>query len=114
MSSPEPATVTGGPAPVLAALGDTTRLALVSRLCDGQSRSIAQLTHGLGLTRQGVTKHLRVLERAGVVSSTRVGRESQFSYEPEPVRTVQSYLDTVSVQWDDALSRLQSLVERSG
>jgi len=113
MSSPEPIGASGDPAPVLAALGDTTRLALISRLCDGRSRSIAQLTDGSGLTRQGVTKHLRVLQQAGVVSAARVGRESQFSYEPEPVRNLQSYLDTVSAQWDDALSRLKTLVENS-
>ena len=99
------------PAPVLAALGDATRLELVSRLSNGHARSIAQLTDGLGQTRQGITKHLRVLERAGIVSSIRVGRESQFRFEPEPLRNVRTYLDTVSAQWDDALSRLQTLVE---
>jgi DNA-binding transcriptional ArsR family regulator len=65
----------------------------------------------LGLTRQGVTKHLRVLERVGIVSSNRVGRESRYRYEPEPIERARSYLDTVSSQWDDALSRLKSLVE---
>ena len=98
-------------APLFAALGDETRLKLVSRLSDGQPLSIAQLTEGLGLTRQGVTKHLRVLERAGIVRSTRVGRESRFSYEPKSVKKVQTYLDRVSEQWDDALNRLKSLVE---
>ena len=111
MSSPDPGAARDDPAPVLAALGDTTRLQLVSRLSDGQARSIAQLTDGLSLTRQGVTKHLRVLERVGIVRSNRVGRESRFTYEPQPIEQVRSYLDTVSVQWDDALSRLQALVE---
>lgn len=98
-------------APVFAALGDETRLELVSRLSDGQARSIAQLTGGTRLTRQGVTKHLRVLEQAGLVRSSRVGRESRFTYEPESVKLVQSYLERVSQQWDDALSRLKSFVE---
>lgn len=99
------------PAPVFAALGDATRLVLISRLSDGRAHSIAQLTNGLSLTRQGVTKHLRVLERAGIVNSSRVGRESKFTFVPEPIRHASTYLDTVSVQWDDALSRLQSFVE---
>lgn len=99
------------PAPVFAALGDATRLKLVARLSDGHARSIAQLTDGLDLSRQGVTKHLRVLERAGIVNSRQVGRESKFSFAPEPIRQVRSYLDTVSGQWDDALSRLQAFVE---
>ena len=111
MSSPEPGPALADPAPVFAALGDATRLELVSRLGDGRARSIAQLTHGLGLTRQGVTKHLRVLEQAGIVSSRPVGRENQFTYLPEPIERVRSYLDTVSEQWDEALSRLKSFVE---
>ena len=99
------------PAPVFAALGDATRLELVSRLIDGQARSITQLTDGLSLTRQGITKHLRVLEQAGLVSSIRVGRESQFAFRPEPLEQVRSYLESVSMQWDDALGRLKSFVE---
>lgn len=99
------------PAPVFAALGDATRLELVSRLNDGQARSIAQLADGLSLSRQGVTKHLRVLEQAGIVSSSRVGRESHFSYEPDSIDKVRTYLETVSMQWDEALSRLQSFVD---
>ena len=111
MSSPETSSALDNPASVLAALGDSTRLELVSRLSDGQAHSIAHLTGGLGLTRQGVTKHLRVLERVGIVSSSRVGRESHFSYVPEPIQQVRSYLDTVSTQWDEALSRLKTFVE---
>ena len=99
------------PAPVFAALGDPTRLELVARLSDGQARSITQLTDGLGQTRQGITKHLRVLEQAGLVSSIRIGRESQFAFRPEPISQARSYLDAVSMQWDDALGRLRRFVE---
>lgn len=98
-------------APVFAALGDTTRLKLISRLNDGEARSIAQLADGLSLTRQGVTKHLRVLERAGIVRSASVGRESRFVYVPEQISRARSYLDNVSAQWDQALSRLRTFVE---
>jgi len=111
MSCPEPGRALANPAPVFAALGDATRLGLVSRLSDGQARSIAQLAGGLSLTRQGVTKHLRVLEQAGIVSSNRVGRENQFSYVPAPIEHLRSYLDTVSEQWDEALSRLKTFAE---
>lgn len=100
------------PAPVFAALGDRTRLSLLVRLSDGQARSIAKLSADTQLTRQAVTKHLHVLESAGLVSSSRVGRESRFAYRPEPIVAAKSYLDTVSAQWDDALSRLRSFVER--
>ena len=108
---PEPVAAASDPAPIFAALGDPTRLELVSRLGDGRSHSIAQLSDGLALSRQGVTKHLRVLESAGIVRSDRVGRESRFRFEPGRVRQAQSYLESVSRQWDDALSRLQAFVE---
>jgi DNA-binding transcriptional ArsR family regulator len=98
-------------APVFAALGDETRLSLVATLCDRQSHSISQLTHGSKLTRQAVTKHLRVLENAGIVHSVRVGRESRFELDPKPIEGIRDYLNSVSVQWDQALSRLKSFVE---
>ena len=98
-------------APVFAALGDETRLALVAKLCKGQPRSISQLTAGSRLTRQAITKHLRVLESAGVVHSLRRGRESLFAFDAEPIEEIKKYLDAVSEQWDQALSRLKSFVE---
>jgi DNA-binding transcriptional ArsR family regulator len=62
-------------APVFAALGDSTRLALVARLRAGKPQSIAQLALGLPVTRQAVTKHLHVLSQAGLVRDFRRGRE---------------------------------------
>lgn len=93
------------------ALGDRTRLALITRLCRGDRCSIAQLTHGSRLTRQAITKHLRVLERAQLVRSIRAGRESLFELDPAPMHAMRDYLDQVSAQWDQALARLQSFVE---
>jgi DNA-binding transcriptional ArsR family regulator len=98
-------------ADVFAALGDETRLQLLSRLCDGQPLSITELTQGCKLTRQAITKHLQVLAKAGIVRSSRSGRESLFAFEPEPIETIKSYLDHVSRQWDEALARLKSFVE---
>ncbi|MFZ0737145.1 MAG: metalloregulator ArsR/SmtB family transcription factor [Candidatus Acidiferrales bacterium] len=99
-------------APVFAALGDETRLRLVAKLCGGQARSIAQLTEGSKLTRQAITKHLRVLEKAQIVHSVRRGRESRFEFDPEPMDEIKKYLERVSEQWDRALSRLKAFVER--
>ena len=98
-------------APVFAALGDETRLALVAKLCGRQPYSISQLTQGSKLTRQAITKHLRVLESAGIVHSVRTGRESLFEFDPQPIEGIKQYLDFVSEQWDQALSRLKSFVE---
>ncbi len=99
-------------APVFAALGDETRLSLVAKLSGGQPRSISQLTEGSRLTRQAITKHLRVLERAALVHSVRTGRESLFAFDPKPIEECKRYLDLVSEQWDLTLSRLKEFVER--
>jgi DNA-binding transcriptional ArsR family regulator len=97
---------------VFAALGDETRLTLVAKLSRGERNSISQLTEGSRLTRQAITKHLRVLQGARIVRSVRAGRESRFAFDPEPITEVRNYLDLVSEQWDQALARLKSLVER--
>src|SRR6185369_11032700 len=81
------------PAPVFAALGDETRLALVTKLSSGAPRSISELTEGSALTRQGITKHLRILEQAGIVRCARIGRESRFELNPAPITEVKEYLD---------------------
>ncbi|HWY69595.1 MAG TPA: metalloregulator ArsR/SmtB family transcription factor [Terriglobales bacterium] len=99
-------------APVFAALGDETRLMLVGKLCRGQPSSISELTDGSKLTRQAITKHLRVLESAGIVHGVRTGRESRFKFDPQPLDEIREYLDLVSEQWDQALLRLKSFVEK--
>jgi DNA-binding transcriptional ArsR family regulator len=98
-------------APIFAALGDETRLAIVTRLAVGQPHSISQLAKGTNLTRQAVTKHLVVLQNVGLVRSLKSGRENLFEFEPEPLVDVREYLDFVSQQWDEALFRLKALIE---
>src|ERR1700731_2195965 len=98
-------------AKVFAALGDETRLSLLGRLCDGQRYSIAQLTEGTRLTRQAVTKHLRVLERARIVQATRDGRQGLFAFDPQAASEMKEYLELVSREWDVALARLKTFVE---
>lgn len=98
-------------APVFAALGDGTRLWLLARLSRGNRFSISQLTEGSKLTRQAITKHLRVLQQVEVVRSTRSGRETLFQLNPAPIMEMKQYLNEVSAQWDEALARLKSFVE---
>jgi DNA-binding transcriptional ArsR family regulator len=101
----------GSPAPVFAALGDKTRLALVAKLSGGEPRSISELTHGTRLTRQAITKHLRVLESAGLVRGAHSGRENLFQLDTAPIESMKTYLDSVSKQWDQTLARLKAFVE---
>lgn len=98
-------------APLFAALGDPTRLRLVSRLGHGRPLSIARLTQGARISRQAVTKHLRALERAGLVRSGRAGRERLWQLQPRRIDEVRRYLAEISAQWDAALLRLRDLVE---
>jgi len=99
------------PAPIFAALGDRTRLALLSKLGDGQARSIAALSTDTALTRQAITKHLHVLQDAGLVASLRVGRESRFAARRETLDEARAYLDRVAGCWDETLGRLKAFVE---
>ena len=100
-------------APVFAALGDETRLGIVTRLCAEGPLSITGLTVGGGVTRQAVTKHLHVLAQAGLAHSSQAGRERIWELEPRPLLTARDCLSQISAQWDDALARLQRFVERS-
>ena len=73
--------------------------------------SIARLTAGSRITRQAVSKHLHMMESAGLVRSARHGRESVWQLDQRRLEEARRYLDTISRQWDDALGRLRQLVE---
>jgi DNA-binding transcriptional ArsR family regulator len=101
----------GASAQLFAALGDPTRLTVVTRLCRDGPTSIARLTAGSEVTRQAIAKHLGVLARAGLVRGRRRGRESLWELQPERLAVARRYLDAVSQHWDEALARLQAAVE---
>jgi len=97
--------------PILAALGDESRLQIVIKLCRNGPQSIARLTEGAAISRQGVTKHLHALHKAGLLRSVRRGRERIWRLERKRLDEVRRYLAQISQQWDDALVRLKSAVE---
>lgn len=98
-------------ATVFAALGDETRLRLVTRLSTSGPLSIAKLTEGESVTRQAITKHLDVLAEIGLVHDLRRGRERLWQLDPAPLDEARRYLDHVSQRWDGTLARLQAFVE---
>jgi DNA-binding transcriptional ArsR family regulator len=100
-----------GSAPVFAALGDSTRLALVARLSTDGPRSITGLTAGSAVTRQAITKHLNVLAGAGLVRHTRRGREQIWEFDSTRLDEARRCLAEISRQWDSALERLRKFVE---
>jgi DNA-binding transcriptional ArsR family regulator len=99
-------------ASVFAALGDETRLRLVSRLSRDGPMSITRLTAGFDITRQAIAKHLRVMEGAGLVHSTQQGREIVWELEQRRLADARQHLQTISAQWDETLGRLKTFVER--
>lgn len=92
-----------GSAPIFAALGDPTRLRLVSRLSAGEALSITALAAGAPVTRQAITKHLQVLEDAGLIDGVRHGRER--------LHAARRAIESIERQWDAALGRLEKFVE---
>lgn len=73
--------------------------------------SIARLTAGSEVTRQAITKHLRVMQGAGLVRCARRGRESVWELDQRRLAEARGHLDTISKQWDAALGRLRDFVE---
>jgi DNA-binding transcriptional ArsR family regulator len=98
-------------APVFDALGDPNRLRIISRLCDTGPSSTSQVTQIISLSRQAATKHLLLLEAAGLVSSAKRGRERIWTVEPQSLSAASDYLVSLSHRWDRAIGRLRVLVE---
>lgn len=99
-------------APVFAALGDATRLQIVTRLRNEGPLSIARLTDETRVSRQAVTKHLLTLESAELVLGERAGRERVWKLRQHRLDELRRYVEEISTQWDQAIDRLRRLVEK--
>lgn len=99
------------PAAIFAALGDATRLRLIARLSDAGPQSIASLAGGFDMSRQAISKHLRVISEAGLAKCGRRGRETVWQLEQDGLAEARRYLQTISKDWDDKLRRLKHFVE---
>lgn len=97
--------------PVFDALGDPNRLRIIVRLCEGGPSSTSQVSQAVPVTRQAASKHLQLLETAGVVSSTRRGRKRIWTVRTEPLAHASDYLTALSRRWDAAIDRLRAYVE---
>lgn len=98
-------------APLFAALGDPMRLGMVARLCKEGPLPTILLKQGTKLSRQAVTKHLQILEEAGLVQSQRVGRDRHWQIETRRLSEVRGYLEQIAAEWDATLDRLRQFVE---
>lgn len=99
-------------APVFTALADPTRRQLLTNLAQHSPRTATQLATQYAITRQGILKHLRVLEGAGLVAVHQQGREKRYTLTPEPLAEVNRWTQTLTGLWDKRLSRLKTLLER--
>jgi DNA-binding transcriptional ArsR family regulator len=93
------------------ALGDPNRLRIIVRLCDDGPRSTSQVAQVIPVSRQAASKHLLLLEGAGLVSSSRRGRERVWTVQTEPLARASDYLTQLSRRWDAAVDRLRAFVE---
>jgi DNA-binding transcriptional ArsR family regulator len=100
-------------ATIFAALGDATRLSLVAKLIDGKPHSISTLASDTHITRQAITKHLRVLENVGIVTNLKSGRESLYELDPKPLESLQEYLTIIAAEWDRSLNSLKDFLEKN-
>lgn len=107
MSRPEPAAV-------FSALGDPVRLGLLARLAEVDSLPLGRLVAECDMTRQGATRHLKVLEAAGLIEAETRGRERRLRLAPGGLVAAQGYLDRIARGWEDTLGRLKAHVENGG
>lgn len=98
-------------AEIFKALGDETRLAIVRQLLEMESAPISSLAQNLPITRQGVRKHLEVLEQAGVVALLPKGREVHASLQQQPLEAARLCLEQIERRWDERLAKLKRFVE---
>src|SRR6204780_3287155 len=96
---------------LFAALGNEMRLKLIESLCVGGIKSINKLKSGLHISRQNVSKHLRILASAGWVRGVKVGRERLWKFEPTQLEEAHRSLELIGRRWDRVLGELKVRVE---
>lgn len=96
---------------LFAALADPTRRQLLSTLAENSPKTATQLAEVFPITRQGVLKHLDILETAGLVQIQPIGREKRYSLAPDPLHDVSAWIESLGSKWDERLKRLKALVE---
>jgi DNA-binding transcriptional ArsR family regulator len=96
---------------VWTAVGDPNRRRLLDLLLDTGESTPTKLAGQLDLTRQGVSKHLAVLERAGLVNSTPQGRQMSYRIRPDEFDKATRSMAEVAAQWDRRLRRIKAIAE---
>src|SRR5215208_4856328 len=98
--------------PLFAALADPMRRSLLVKLAESSPKTATQLAQEYPITRQGILKHLTILEAAGLVAVHQSGREKRYTLTPEPLSELEQWLNDISVKWDERLLRLKTWLEQ--
>jgi DNA-binding transcriptional ArsR family regulator len=98
-------------APVFAALADPMRRSLLLNLAENSPRTATQLAQEYPITRQGILKHLQILEEAGLVAVHQKGREKRYSLTPQPLSELEQWIKDITALWDQRLLRLKNFIE---
>ena len=93
------------------ALADPMRRSLLANLAAQSPKTATQLAGEYPITRQGLLKHLNILEGAGLVAVHQKGREKRYTLTPEPLTELEQWIRQIGAVWDRRLERLKMLVE---
>jgi DNA-binding transcriptional ArsR family regulator len=96
---------------VLAALADPTRWQLMNELAARGGTTATVLAAGVPVTRQAVVKHLGVLQRAGLVTAQRAGREMRYTVSTDRLDATAQWMSAAARRWDDRLAAIKRLAE---
>ncbi len=96
---------------LFAALADPIRRGLLVNLAEHSPKTATQLAEDYPITRQGILKHLTILESAGLVAVHQLGREKRYTLTPEPLEELDQWIDNIGAKWDERLLRLKALLE---
>ena len=97
--------------PIFAALADPMRRKLLVNLAESSPKTATQLAEEYPITRQGILKHLHILEEVGLVAVHQKGREKRYTLTPEPLSELDRWIKEISAKWDERLLRLKAFIE---
>ncbi len=96
---------------IFAAVADSTRRDLLMNLAENSPKTATQLAEDYPITRQGILKHLHILEEAGLVAVHQKGREKRYTLTAESLSDIDEWIKEISAKWDKRLQRLKTLLE---
>ena len=97
--------------PIFTALADPMRRKLLLNLAENSPKTATQFAEEYPITRQGILKHLNILEEAGLVTVYQRGREKRYALTPEPLNEVEQWIKEIGDKWDERLLRLKAFIE---